>query len=415
VRPDANLEADVLAAALHEPERYGRKLLTHLEVDDFTTDAARAVFSAIASVAKRDGHEAIAPATVRSELRRMGHDERDVVQLLDPDLGTGAVGSFEPKCRRLREIRQTRFVQGAMTELMQRQDVDPQEMLDSIEEVRRRAVQLSPVQMSRTFADVVDDMLAEIEYDAQHRDDRIKTGLPSIDSRLSGGLAAGWLVVIGARTGVGKTMFATQIAALAARNGKHIVYVTIEESETRIAERITRYVGRVGRSARDTPFLVSAALTEAVRNLSADIVHLPDLHNILGYLNEKVVEREGVAVVFVDYAGLVRAGDFESKVQEIAAVTQTLKLAAMELALPIVLLAQINRQPAARMDKRPTLTDLRDSGSLEQDADIVFLLHHDQEKPEDDLVRLAKNRYGPPGDLPARFDYPYGRIEELQR
>lgn len=415
MRPDAHLEADVLAATLADPEQHARNLFAWLEADDFTNDATRAVFEAMQSVAKRDGNEAIAPATVQHELRRLGRDERDIVNLLDPDLGLGAVGSFEPKCRMLRQIRQTRYVTGAMTDLMQNGELQPQEMFDAIEDIRRQAISLEPVKPGRAFEDLGDDFLAELEFDLQHEHHRVKTGLPTVDARLQGGgIKGGWLVVVGARTGVGKTMFAVQCTVNAAKAGHHVIYVTIEESATRIFERVARHIRRVGRTSNDSEALINAALDPAVRGLSIDVVTINELEAICGYVITQVRERKGVGMVVVDYAGLVHAGHYESKVQEIGAITQGLKLLAMELNVPVMLLAQVNRSPMSRSDTRPTLSDLRDSGSLEQDADVVIFLHHDSNDiAGSSLCRLAKNRYGPAGDLPVRFEYPTGRLEEL--
>jgi replicative DNA helicase len=100
-------------------------------------------------------------------------------------------------------------------------------------------------------------------------------------------------------------------------------------------------------------------------------------------------------------------------VQEIGEVTKQLKLAAMRFQVPIMLLAQVNRSPMSRKDTRPQLSDLRDSGSLEQDADVVMFLHHDEVNVAEDSLRLAKHRYGPKGEMAVRFDYPVGRLEEL--
>ncbi len=415
MRPDSNLEADVLAAVLHDPERYAHIMFRLLDSQDFATPSAQAVFNAISSVAKRDGNEAIAPATIRDELRRRNLDERDVLNLLDPDLGLGPVGSFEPKCRRLREIRQQRYFEEGMSALMQKEWTDPQELMDQTRLLQEQTQAMTPVE-GKNFADLVDDMVSELEHDLQHDDHRIKTGLPTLDKYLHGGFTGGWLTVVGARTGVGKTTFAIQVASKAAAAGQRVLYFTMEEGPTLITERIVRFHKRIERSFRksDIDPLIKASFEEDVRELPVSIHQDSRLESIVGYIAEQVIEREGVGLVVVDYAGLVQApGHYDSKVQEIGEVTKALKLTAMHHKVPIMLLAQVNRSPMSRNDRRPLLSDLRDSGALEQDADIVIFLHHDEQEPSDDIVRLAKNRYGPPGDLPARYDYPYGRVEEL--
>lgn len=416
MRPDTNLETDILAAVLHDPEQHARVLLATLDLDDFTTPATKAMFAAIQSVAKRDGHDAIAPATVRDELRRSGADDRDVIGLLDPDLGLGPVGSFEPKCRRLREIRQQRTFEQQISHAMQ-QGGSPNEMFERVRDISAEISALTP-QISRSFADFCDDMIAEIEYDMQHEHAHVKTGVPTLDKYLRGGFRGGWLIVMGARTGVGKTMFAVQIVTKAAAMGRNVLYFAIEESPTQIVERVIRYHQHIASSVKlqDQMPVIRAALEDHVRSLPIEVLRQNSLEAIVSIVGERVLRREGVGLVAVDYAGLVRpAGHYESKVQEIAEVTQTLKLAAMEYRVPIMLMAQINRSPMARTDRRPQLSDLKDSGSLEQDGDVVLLLHHDAEDPTKDVLRLAKNRYGPPGDLPVNYNYVFGRVEEEPR
>lgn len=413
-RPSAHLEADVLASAIRDPDLNVRKLLSLLEEEDFDSDTTKPVFIAISNVAKVGGHKAVTYSTVHDELRRMGADTHDALNLLDPDLGLGSVGSFEPKCRRLREIRQERMMQQGMGTLMEQSWETPQQLIDAVAELRDNAIMLSPT-LVPAFGDVLDELVDVVEYDDHHEEYRVKTGLPTLDSFLHGGIKPGQLVVIGARTGVGKTTFAVQIAARAASVGHRVLFFSIEESPVEVAERLVRLVAKVPSDLRkrDSEPLIAAAFREDLRGLPVMLPSEYRLDGILNLIQDQVIEQDAPGLVVVDYAGLVQvAGHYDSRVQELGEVTRQLKVAAREFRVPVLLLAQVNRSPMARKDSRPQLSDLRESGSLEQDADIVIFLHHDEHSGEASL-RLAKQRRGPTGDLAVRFDYPVGRIDEL--
>jgi replicative DNA helicase len=415
-QPDTHLEADILAATLHDPARCVRVLLRLLEADDFSAPSTRAVFIAIGNIAKVYGPEGVTYSTVQDELRRTGSDQRDMLGLLDPNLGLGAVGSFEPKCRRLRELRQEWMVTSGMAGLMERQWENPQELMDAVAQLREDAIALSP-KVAKSTEDVADDLIATLEYNLQHSDLRIKTGLPTLDKYLLGGMAPGWLAVVGARTSVGKTMFAAQIAARAALAGQKVMFFSVEEMPTEVLERVIRYLRRIPRGVgaqTGVDQVIAAALEEDIRQLPLRMIGESGLDIIVNEIGEQVLEGTGAGFVVVDYAGLVSApGHWDSKVQEIGEVTKQLKLAALRFQVPIMLLAQVNRSPMSRKDTRPQLSDLRDSGSLEQDADVVMFLHHDEVNMAEDSLRLAKHRYGPKGEMAVRFDYPIGRLEEL--
>jgi replicative DNA helicase len=409
MRSDTSLEFDILAAAVHD-SRYVPSLMRLVDADDFASEKGRRLFDAVSQVAKRDGAAAVAPATVRAELRRVGADERTVVEILDPLLGIGSVGSFEPKCHRLRDFRLQRFAARGMQDLIS--NPDPEAVASGLQDLLHEVSRLEGHKIV-LMADIIDELLDERERELSD-EARCRTSLPTLDRMLGGGFAPGWLAVVGARTGVGKTLFAVQVAAQAMTAGKRVLYVSLEEGRTQIVERVIRHIRRIPQGVRSVADpLFAAGLQADIRSLPLVVETGGDLDPMLAGIAEEAMATEGLGLVVVDYVGLIRVSTRENRVQQISEATRRLKNLAMSLRLPVLLLAQVNRSPLARTDRRPTLSDLRDSGSLEQDGDVVVLLHRDSEiGGRVGALRLAKNRYGAPTEFAIGFEYPLGRIVE---
>lgn len=399
VRRDAELEADVLAAALADPRLAGA-VVRGLDEDDFTDAGHRAVFAALARVASDEGARAISPGVVRDELRRRGGDERVVATLL----GVGPVGSLEPKLRRLRELRRLRVLDAAVADI--RSLTDPDEAMRRLREVTVELGSLAPTEAAEWPA-VLDELVDERERELRE-ERRIRTGLPAVDAALGGGLAPGWLAVLGARTGVGKTLLALQTAYRAARRGHRVLVVSLEEAPVQVAERVLRHAARI--VGRDPEAVIRAGLDPRWRDLPLVVESRAALDDIVEAATRMALQPRGVGLVVVDYVQLVRVPRRDSRVVEVSEVTAALKRLAMELRVPVLAPAQLNRAPLLRADRRPTLADLRESGSLEQDADVVMLLH--QERAMDGKLIVAKNRYGPTREVGVRFVYETGTVVE---
>ncbi|MCX8003337.1 MAG: AAA family ATPase [Burkholderiaceae bacterium] len=231
----------------------------------------------------------------------------------------------------------------------------------------------------------------------------VPSGLAGLD-RICGGFQPGNLYVIGARPGMGKTALAVTVACRAAAAGHPVLIVSLEMSAAALAARMVaaqaavplsvalqagRFVqDNLGRwrfrpMTHDDSRLLDAAVQDLARlNLAIDFV--PDL-TVAG-LRARVRRRRrrsGCALVVIDYLGLMRASDraqrMHSRVQEIAEISRDLKVMAGELAVPVLLLSQLNREAEKREHGRPWLSDLRDSGAVEQDAELVGLLHREHE------------------------------------
>lgn len=255
----------------------------------------------------------------------------------------------------------------------------------------------------------------------------LRTGLVDLDRRTTG-LQDGDVVVVAARPGLGKTAFALGIALNVAKSGAGVAVFSQEMPGEQLALRAQAHEARVDllslRSGRldKAQWRELAAATARISALPFWIDEAPALRLAdLGGKVRRLRAQHGkpVRLVVVDYLQLM-TGSGDNREQEIAGITRGLKKLAKELCVPVVVLSQLNRAVESRADKRPQLSDLRESGAVEQDADIVVFLYRDdyynQESPERGIaeVDIAKQRNGPTGRFRVRFDAACTRFDNLQ-
>jgi replicative DNA helicase len=252
----------------------------------------------------------------------------------------------------------------------------------------------------------------------------ISTGYRQLDQMLLG-LQDSDLLIVAARPSMGKTSFALNLAFNAARyEGKHVLFCSLEMAEEQLAKRVLCFEGRIESKRLFGGFLSRAELERVreVRNRLADttlyIDDSPKMTVLEIRARARRMKSEGrLDLIMIDYLQMIdpaeRRGN-RNREQEIAEISRSLKGLAKELSIPVVALAQLSRAPETRpgKDKRPILSDLRESGSLEQDADVVMFLYRpeyyekDQVKEEDRgivEVLIAKQRNGPTGRVRLRF------------
>jgi replicative DNA helicase len=252
----------------------------------------------------------------------------------------------------------------------------------------------------------------------------LSTGWEDVDTLLNGGLRPGALTVIAARPNVGKSVLGVNVAVQAARRGHGALFVSLEMPEAELADRIVAQLGAVALDSLTARKLADAEW-DRVQRAHDEFAALPlriidhsrlTLTAITSLARDCQRSADGLAVVVIDYLGLITPVDSRVNRQEqVAAISRGLKLMAKELAVPVVALAQINRNPEARTDKRPAVSDLRESGAIEADADAVWLLHHDPDNPSELEVNVGKNRLGRKGVVSLAWSPYYARAASLER
>ena len=244
----------------------------------------------------------------------------------------------------------------------------------------------------------------------------VPSGFVDLDNQLSG-LQKGNLIVVAARPGVGKSSFVTNIARnVAVDVGAPVAMFSLEMSRFEIGMRLLCGEARVGWDRVRTGRVATEEWTRIVE--AAEVLHEAPLY-IVDSGNVTIVDirakarrlrssRQGLGLIIVDYLQLMSGHiRVDNRQQEVAEISRSLKLLAKELEIPVIAVSQLNRNPETRADKRPQLSDLRESGSIEQDSDIVMFIHREdsedpQVKGKADLI-VAKHRNGPTGTIPLTF------------
>lgn len=255
------------------------------------------------------------------------------------------------------------------------------------------------------------------------------TGLPSgfydLD-KLTAGFQASDLVILAARPSVGKSSLGLNMACNAAlRSGKPVAIFSLEMSKEQLVERMIASEARVNASDMRRGMLGDDAwprIGHVMSELYNAPIYIDDSFDLsvleLRAKARKLAKEANIGMIIVDYLQLLRTPQkTENRVQEISQMTRSLKALARELNIPVIVQSQLSRSVEQRQDRRPVLSDLRESGSIEQDADVVMFLSHPEAQKERDLniidLVLAKQRNGPVGVIKLKFLRQFTRFESL--
>lgn len=276
------------------------------------------------------------------------------------------------------------------------------------------------------------EYLERIEQLQQRGDDIIgvPTGFTDLD-RLLGGLNKSDLVIIAARPGMGKTSLQNAIALTAAlKHGKRVAIFNLEMSGEQLLQRMIAAETRIDSQRLRRGQLADGEwpiFYEAVGRLSESRIFIDDTPSVspnqLRTKCRRLYAEHGLDLVMIDYLQLMQAEyTTNNRVQEISEISRGLKMLARELDVPVVAAAQLSRAVEQRQDKRPLLSDLRDSGSIEQDSDIVMFIYRDEyynpentERPNIAEINIAKHRNGPTGTIDLYWHSKLATFKNLQR
>ncbi len=259
----------------------------------------------------------------------------------------------------------------------------------------------------------------------------IPTGFSDLDKLITG-LNRSDLIIVGARPGMGKTAFALNLARnVAVQSQKTVCFFSLEMSRDQLAQRLLSSEALIESNKLRTGNLSPdewTRLTQASQNLSPVNFYIDETSGItVPEMKAKLRRIKNVDLVIVDYLGLMQSAKrTENRVQEVSDITRNLKIMAKELQIPVLVCAQLSRGTEAKgKSHRPALSDLRESGSIEQDADIVLFMYRDiyyQNENQDPNVQIdehkaecivAKNRHGGLGTVDLYWDGPYTRFSSV--
>nr|MBO2500467.1 replicative DNA helicase [Acidimicrobiia bacterium] len=424
-------EESLLGAVLLSPDA-ANDVMDRVHPEDFYVPAHQSIFEAMRRL--YDNNQAIDAVTLAEELRRTGELEKVggvpyLTRLVDVVPVTSNIDHYadivEENARRRELIR----AGAAITNIAFDLDEEIHTVMDRAEQsvlsVAERRASQSMIEVGPLFAEVL-ERIEQLEQQGSEVTG-LATGFRDLDKKLAG-LQPANLVIIAARPAMGKSALTMNIATNVALQQKPVALFSLEMSKEEIVQRILASVGRVDsmklRSGQLGPLwqrVVDAASRMYQAPIYIDdspIVTVTDIRAKCRRLKRK----KGLALVIVDYLQLMQGTARENRQQEIAEISRSLKNLARELDVPVIGLSQLNRSLEAREDKRPRLSDLRESGSLEQDADVVmFIYRHEYYHPEDQEnkglaeIIIAKHRSGSTGTVKMTFLPEFTRFADLGR
>ena len=335
------------------------------------------------------------------------------------ELGNNVYGANEDntymKLIRLSEKRKLfNLLQKAIGEIQDEEaDIYSQKLIKQLNEITQRE------EKEKTFTEKIAEATIDLEKKYNNQSDySLYTGLYDLDD-MTCGLHNQELTIIGARPGVGKTTLALQIAENISRKDKNILFLSLEMSDTQIIQKMIARIGNV-QSYRMRRGTLEDSDWERIANTAEELSKLKfntnsNIRNIqeLEVLARKLKNKDKLDLLIIDYIQLLRNKEkFSSREQEVADISRRLKLLSLELDIPIIALCQLNRNAS---NSEPGLADLRESGSLEQDADNIIFLYKEDSESDEITLKLAKQRAGQTGKIKLKFKKETSNFLNLRR
>jgi len=428
---DQAAEQAVLGAMLLSKDAIA-DVVESLKLEDFYRPAHATIYSAILDLYGR-GEPADA-VMVAGELTRSGEIARiggaAYLHTLVSMVPTAANASYYARIVAERSLLRRMVTAG--TRIVQMGYAGEGDVFDLVDRAQAEVYELTSGRSTEDYLplrDIFDGTLNEIEAIANHGGQMVgvPTGFTDLDA-LTNGLHGGQLVIVAARPAIGKSTLGLDLARSASiKNGLTSVIFSLEMARNEIVMRLMSAEAQVPLAHMRSGQMSDVDWQKLARK-SGSIVEAPlfidDSPNMsmmeIRAKCRRLKQKHDLRLVIVDYLQLMSSGKrVESRQQEVAEFSRALKLLAKELEVPVIAISQLNRGPEQRQDKKPMMSDLRESGSLEQDADVVILLHredaYEKESPragEADFI-VAKHRNGPTATVTVAFQGHYSRFVDM--
>ena len=395
------------------------EVLEVLQPEDFYSEIHKEIFDAVRDLNRRS--EPVDSITVKSELQR-----RKKLSMVGGPAYIASLSSEVPSvanavsyARIIREKSILRSLIRASAEIMDQSFSDKTDAEEVLDNAEQEILNISRISQKRDFVqlkDVLWDNMEQIDAMAAHDGHLtgLTTGFIDLDNRTFG-LQKSDLIIVAARPSMGKTAFALNISMNAALKAQaQVLIFSMEMPKEQLSMRMLSIESHVPLSSLREGDLQREDwedLNIAVDRLSGAGIFIDDTPNIsLAEMKNKcrrMRAERGLDLVVVDYLQLMNLqGHSDSRQMEVSAISRMLKQLAREMECPVIVLSQLSRAPEQRQDHRPQLSDLRESGAIEQDADVVMFLYRDEyynpettEKPNTCEIIISKHRNGPTGAL----------------
>ena len=425
--PPQNVEAEqaVLGAMMLEHNAVVAAM-EKLRPGDFYREVHRTIFEAMEHL-HHDNKE-VDVITLPEELRRMKKldDVGGLEYVLSLPNLVATAANIEYHANIVAEKALARNIITTCTELTSEAYDGEKEPEDLLDDAERRILQISESKRRGDFAPVgvvVEETLDKITklYENKAGITGLPTGFRDLD-RLTSGLQPSDLILVAARPSMVKTAFTLNIAQnVGVKQHKTVAFFSLEMSQEQLVQRLLCQIAHIDSQKLRTGQLNSddewTKLTDACDKLYQAPIYIDDTPGIsvteMRSKARRLKAEHGLDLIIVDYLQLMQGRSSESRQQEISEISRSLKALARELKVPLIALSQLSRSVESRQDKRPMLSDLRESGALEQDADIVSFLYredyYDKETENQHITEiiLAKHRNGPVGSVKLYFKGEY--------
>jgi len=418
-------EQAVLGGLMLRPAAYWR-IADRLAAEDFFIPQHAELFGAIAGMCR--ANKPCDAVTLGDSLESLGRIDAvgGVAYVLEIANATPGVANIVAYAEIVASHAEVRRVQAAGREIA---------CIDGAEPSAQAAVLLTaaarPAQHStQAVGDVLKEWYASLEARLAHTGELtgVPTGLSNLDV-MTGGWQPGNLVLIAARPSMGKTAIALHTARAAAGNGHSVLIFTIEMTSAQLMARLVSSVSRISSDSLRTPANIEDEEWPQMTSAIAQIAELPIRFDesstlTIDRLAAKAYQahaKSPVRVIVVDYLQLMTPPRAERNDIAVGEITRGLKALAKALGATVVLLSQLNRKCEERADKRPLMSDLRDSGAIEQDADVIVMLYRDEQYNPQSAdkgcveIIIRKQRDGATGTVPARADLRIGQFRPIDR
>jgi replicative DNA helicase len=398
-------------------------VLEDVSVNDFSLEPHRIAFGAIKALFERN--QPVDWVTVTAELKDSGNLElvggpEFLTELVD---AMPSAANIRHYCNQVRDKSTVRQVISAATEIVENGYAGPESVAAYLDESEQLIFRIAERRQQNRFhhvRDLMRDAFDTVErlYDRKENITGVPSGFKDLDA-LTAGFQPSDLIIIAGRPSMGKTAFALNIGMHAAFQGTGTAVFSLEMSKEQIALRLL--CSKAGVNLRDlrTGWLSPSDwsnITLAVGAISEAPLYVDDTPAIntleLRAKARRLKKEHNIGLILVDYLQLMKASHrTDKREQEISEISQSLKALAKELRVPVIALSQLNRKVEERPNKRPQLADLRESGAIEQDADVILFIYRDEvynkapenpKKGEAEII-IGKQRNGPIGTVTLAF------------
>ena len=411
-----------------------KDVMDQLQTQDFYLRTNRDIFETIYQMFVYS--KPIDGVTVAGEMEKNGKSNEQtrsyLVQLMEVTPTSANVMEYVRIVQEKSLMRQVAFAAGRITAMVQQGTGSAGDMLEAAEQriyaIRRGRSAQGMVPVSMVLGDVM-SQLAELSARGGKSVPGLSTGLSAVDAKING-MNKSDLLLLAARPGMGKTSMALNVALSAAReSGKTVAIFSLEMSKEQLVTRLIASEGLVENQRLITGNLRESdwqRIAEAASALSCMDIRIDDNPLLtVADMNAKCRRLDNLGLVVIDYLQLMTSAggkgySGENRQQAVSDISRMLKIMAKELQVPVLCLSQLSRANEKREDKRPMLSDLRESGAIEQDADIVMFLYRDDYYNADAEKRnvaeciVAKNRHGETGKVELRWMPEYTAFGTLE-